>query len=226
VIAHRLQSALAAESAERGRQNGVRSLGKARRSKHAAPSRARRRLLPALAAAAGVAAIAVGGTVGYQVLLADQGDSGSTASTSPEPGPGESDQSDDAPAQGSDETYTITSSPQLTADGFGSEVREALQPSKAGPNTPAAPPSTKGGAQNGVAPQFEVDEATTECVEAAAVEDGAGEVMDVGRATFDGKPALLAIARSGRPGAVEAYVVTGCPGSGSVAHHDTVTVDR
>lgn len=233
VVAHRLQSALDAESAERGRQDGVlsmgSSIGRARRSKHAAPSKARRRLVPALAAAAGVAAIAVGGTLGVQGLLGG-GTAGDTTAGQPSTSSEESGESNDQPAQaGPSDTYLIAGSPQLTSEDFDAGVRDSLRPST-GSLSPAAP-SAKAGeedGQEGVAPKVESGTAANaeRCAEVTAGENGARKVMDVQPASFDGEPALLAIAKSGRSGAVDAYVVTGCPSSGSVAHHDTVTVDR
>lgn len=225
-VVHRLSSALEAEAAGRSADTGVVSMGTARRSRHAAPSRRRRRLVPAFAAAAGVAAIAVGGTLGYQIL-ADNGaldGSGSQTPTAGDAGSRGADSPDSGPmAVPGSEKYAIDGSPRLTSESFDAQVRAALQSSRDS-EAGVAPKAGADPKAEGIAPAGAPDD--DRCAEVAAVESGAGSILDVAQVSFDGDPALLAIARSDESGAVEAYVVTGCPKAGTVARHSTVTVER
>lgn len=174
-----------------------------------------------LAAAAAVALMAIGGTLGYHRLTDD---SASTTATGPDRTATTSREPAELPPTGKPEAtsrprtmgeatnaYVIVGAPKLSSARFDVEVVDVIRPASEVPDA-SRPPRRQPVVGN--------------CPGHAVARAGGGTVLDQASATFDRGPADLVITRSRVAGAVEAYVVTGCPRVGKIAHHRTIRLPR
>lgn len=180
------------------------------RSKHVAPrskprsrKRSRRRggSTRIFAIAAGLAVLAIGGLVTYQTMFAGR----QPTVVVSQPSPSASSQAPRNPDE-----YLIDSPPVLTAQKFADGVDTAVKPGK--PTASAASKKTFG-PKTEVAPDF--------CPKRLVGTKTRLKILDTAAARYNGQDAYLVITRSKTPDAVDAYVVTGCPGRAALARGKT-----
>jgi hypothetical protein len=210
VVSDRLEAVIGAESAARGaRASGAyepshvfdtaipsgTSLGRARRMSRPGARRAKRRRprwVPALAAAASVAALALGGGAVYSAL------SGAGTPTAQEPRPSSS-----TGAPNADTTFGFRPNMDatLSAGNFADQVDGLLERRRA----PSPTPSKSFGPRQdpGIAPPGGSDQ----CVKERLETENAGKLLATRPAKLDGEAVTLALTETGKPGVVRAYAI-------------------
>lgn len=211
VVSDRLEAVISAEVAARGAEasgayepgyvsdtatpSGT-SLGRVRRMSRPGARRAERkkpRWVPALAAAASVAALALGGGAVYSAL------SGAGTPTAQEPGPSSS-----TPAPKGDTTvgFRAGTKATLSAGSFADQIDGLLERRRAPSPTPSK--SFQVNNDHGIAPP---GGGTDRCVKELLETENAGKLLATMSASLDGKPVTLALTETGKPGLVRAYAI-------------------
>ena len=246
-VGDRVLAALAEEADRRAADTGVVSLSRRRhedRTERAGrrPGRRRGRGRPsrALGVAASVAVLGAAGTIGFQMIFAEQPEQGGALHSTDQSRSTESDAG----------TYVLADGKvTLSARSFDEEVRSAVRPG--GPRPGEGRSDGQGGGSSDGDRQGE-DSRERQGEGRGKVEPGPGHdtelfgsqaspercavqtvratdpsaVLDQTSATYDGKPAILVITEGSGPGTVHAFVVTGCPVQGTIARDAEVGLAR
>lgn len=246
-VGDRVLAALAAEADRRAADAGVVSLSRRARAgredredrrperqRERGRRRGRARLSRALGVAAGVAVLGAAGTIGFQVISADQPDQGAALHSTDQP----------RSADSRPRTYVLDDGEvTLSARSFADEVRSAVRPGEAprpdegrsdGQGQQGESLDERGGDGHGkIEPGpgrdnelFGSEASPERCAVQTVGATDPSAVLDQTRATYDGKPAILVITEGRGPGTVRAFVVTGCPTKGVIARDADVGIAR